>query len=61
MMNARISPDGAVESNHVFVQDGLSDEVAACLLDVLRGASFSPPGGGGSTLMVPVTFVQDDK
>lgn len=58
MMRARVTPDGDVATSEAVVSDGLSDDVVACLVEVLRGAHFSAPGGGGSTLMVPVTFVQ---
>jgi hypothetical protein len=58
IMTARISPTGAVDSSRELVHDGLSEEVVACLVGVLRGASFAAPGGLGSTLNVPVTFIQ---
>ena len=57
LMSARVTPDGEVAANEALVSEGLSDDVVACLVEVLRGAHFSAPGGGGSTLNVPVTFV----
>jgi hypothetical protein len=57
-MTARIAPDGSVTSNEAYVRDGLSDEVVSCLVGVLASARFSAPGGEGTTLNVPVTFVQ---
>lgn len=58
LLSARVTPDGEVAANEALVSDGLSDDVVACLVEVLRGAHFNPPGGGGSTLNVPLTFVQ---
>ncbi len=57
IMAARISPEGEVTSNDTVRREGLSPEVATCLVDVVKGARFTAPGGGGSTLMIPVTFV----
>src|SRR5262245_30398276 len=54
IMTARISPTGTVDSSRELEHDGLSEDVVACLVDVLRGATFSAPGGVGSTLNVPV-------
>jgi hypothetical protein len=57
----RVAPAGNVLSSSVLVHDGLSDGVATCIVDVLRAATFSPPGGDGSTLNVPVTFIQQQR
>ncbi len=35
--------------------------VACCIANVVKRAQFNPPGGGGSTLNIPVTFVQQGK
>jgi hypothetical protein len=58
ILRARVSSDGSVGSTESMVDDGLSATVVACLAAVLRSASFSPPGGEGSTLQVPITFIQ---
>lgn len=55
---ARIAPNGAVSSSVPQVNDGLSSSVAECMATVVRGAQFSPPGGNGSTLQIPITFLQ---
>lgn len=56
IIQAKVSPAGEVTSNGTIRREGLSPEVESCLLDVVRRARFAPPGGGGSTLNVPVTF-----
>ena len=58
VLRAKVASDGAVASSEVFVFDGLTREVADCLAAALGTAKFSAPGGGGSMLMVPVTFVR---
>lgn len=57
IITAKISPAGEVTSNATLRREGLSPEVEACLVDVVKRAHFSPPGGGGSTLNIPITFV----
>jgi hypothetical protein len=54
---AKLSPAGEVASNGAIRREGLSPEVEACLVDVIKGAHFAPPEGGGSTLEIPITFV----
>lgn len=54
---AKVSPAGEVTSNGTLRREGLSREVEACLVDVVKRAHFAPPGGSGSTLEIPVTFV----
>jgi len=57
IIRARVASDGTVAAE-VYVHAGLTPDVTACIAGVVRAASFSPPGGAGATLMVPVTFTQ---
>ncbi len=61
VLTARVSPNGEVGSVEVTSNTGLSADVGSCLARALRGAQFTAPGGTGSTLVVPVTFVQNAK
>lgn len=56
LLSAKVSAAGEVMSTRTISREGLSAEVEACLLDVVSSARFAPPGGGGSTLNVPITF-----
>jgi len=58
VITAKVGPNGEVDSANVSSNSGLSPQVAGCIAGVIKRAQFSPPGGGGSTLNVPVTFVQ---
>jgi hypothetical protein len=58
LISTKVGPNGEVQSADVVQNTGLSQSVASCIARVVRGAQFSPPGGGGSTLQIPVTFVQ---
>ena len=58
---AKVGPNGEVSSADVSQNTGLSPTVASCIAGVVRRGTFSPPGGGGSTLQIPVTFVQQGK
>ena len=58
VITAKVGPNGEVSSANVSSNTGLSDSVASCIARVVRGATFAAPGGGGSSLNVPVTFVQ---
>ena len=55
---AKVGPNGEVQSANVASNSGLSDSVASCIARAVRGATFAAPGGGVSTLNIPVTFVQ---
>lgn len=57
-ITAKVGPNGEVQSASPSSNTGLSPAVASCIARVVRNAQFSPPGGGGSTLNIPVTFVQ---
>lgn len=58
---AKVSPNGEVDSANVSTNTGLSQEVASCIARAVRNAQFAAPGGGGSQLQIPVTFVQQGK
>ncbi len=53
-----VGPNGEVSSAEPSSNAGLSAGVAACIARAIRNAQFSAPGGSGSKLSVPVTFVQ---
>jgi hypothetical protein len=59
-IEVKIAPDGRVF--HVRVQEGrmASPSVQKCLLDEIRTARFAPPAGGSASLLIPVTFVQQN-
>ena len=60
-ISVKIGPNGEVSSADVANNSGLSDGVANCIARKLRNAQFDAPGGGGSVMQVPVTFVQQAK
>jgi hypothetical protein len=57
-LNAKISPNGETSSVDVINNSGLSAEVVECIKGVIKRAEFQPPGGGGSSVNIPVSFVQ---
>jgi hypothetical protein len=61
IISAKVGPNGEVTSADVAQNTGLSPGVASCIAGVVKRATFSAPGGGGSTLSIPVTFVQQGK
>lgn len=61
LISAKVGPNGEVSSADVASNTGLSPSVAQCIAGVVKRATFSAPGGGGSTLQIPVTFVQQGK
>jgi hypothetical protein len=61
IITAKVGPNGEVSSADVSSNTGLSPGVASCISNVVKRAQFNPPGGGGSTLNIPVTFVQQGK
>ena len=61
LISAKVGPNGEVSSADVASNTGLSPTVAQCIAGVVKRATFSAPGGGGSTLQIPVTFVQQGK
>jgi outer membrane biosynthesis protein TonB len=61
VISAKIAPTGEVDSANPAENTGLSPAVAACIARAVRNAQFAAPGGTGSTLRIPVTFVQQGK
>ncbi len=61
VITAKVGPNGEVDSANVSSNTGLSQTVASCIAGVVKRATFNAPGGGGSTLNIPVTFVQQGK
>ena len=57
-LSVKISPNGEVSSADPSGNTGLSDQVVQCLIRKVRNAQFDAPGPSGSTLMIPITFVQ---
>lgn len=55
---AKVGPNGEVNDAPIESNSGLSPEVASCIARVVRSAQFDAPGGNGSTIRIPVTFVQ---
>ena len=60
-ITVKIGPNGEVSSADATSNNGLSDSVVRCIARKLKNAQFDPPGGSGSTLNVPVKFVQQGK
>lgn len=58
---AKISPNGEVASADAAQNTGLSPGVVQCILRKVRNAQFDAPGPNGSTIQIPVTFVQQGK
>jgi TonB family protein len=61
MISAKIGPNGEVSSADASSNTGLSQQVVQCLLRKVRNAQFDAPGPNGSTIQIPVTFVQQGK
>jgi hypothetical protein len=61
VITAKVSPNGEVQSADVSSNSGLSQAVASCIAGHIKRAQFDPPGSSGSTLSIPVTFVQQGK
>jgi hypothetical protein len=57
-MSVKIAPNGEVNSADAAANTGLSDGVVRCIQRALKNAQFDAPGSSGSTLQVPVKFVQ---
>jgi hypothetical protein len=55
-ITAKIGPNGEVLSA-VPSGSGLSGTVVGCVAARVSSAQFSPPEGGGATVVIPVTFV----
>ena len=58
VISIRIAPDGATSSASKVGGTGLSPEVEECMLAKVRRAVFEAPGGEGSTVQLPLTFIR---
>lgn len=56
-VTARIGPNGEVLGASASGGGGLSGSVVGCVQARVASAQFSPPEGGGATIVIPVTFV----
>jgi hypothetical protein len=56
-ITAKIGPNGEVLSASPSGGGGLSGSVVSCVAARVSSAQFSPPEGGGATVVIPVTFV----
>ncbi len=54
----KIAPNGEVQDVSKVGGSGLASDVEQCIIKKARNASFDAPGGSGSTVQVPVTFVK---
>lgn len=57
VMSLKVAANGDVTDVTKASGTGLSSEVEQCILRRAKAASFDAPGGSGSTLRAPVTFV----
>jgi TonB family protein len=55
-VTAKIGPNGDVLSATPSGGSGLGDDVVQCVVRRVQSATFSPPEGGGATIVIPVTF-----
>ena len=56
-ITASVGPNGEVRSAVPSVGGGnLSSTVVSCLAARVKSAQFSPPSGGGATLVIPIIF-----
>ena len=53
----KVATNGDVEQVAKAGGSGLSSDVEACIIKRARIARFDAPGGDGSTVTVPLTFV----
>ncbi len=60
VIELKIAPTGDVASTSVTANNGISAKVAACIASSMRRMEFTPPGGAGSTLSVPLVMVVQD-
>ena len=56
----KIGANGDVNDVSKVGGSGLSSEVEQCIIKRARNGSFDAPGGSGSTIQVPVTFVKQN-
>jgi len=55
-ITAKIAPNGEVVSATPSGGESLGQEVVSCLVSRLRSESFTPPEGGGASIVIPITF-----
>jgi hypothetical protein len=53
---ATVGPNGEVLSATSTGSSTLGDEVVACVIHRVKGATFAPPAGDRATVVIPVTF-----
>jgi hypothetical protein len=58
VLSASVSAKGDVVAVTPTQVDGMSANVVTCLVSVMKKATFTAPGGAGSSLQVPVVFRQ---
>jgi len=61
IVSAKIAPNGEVASADSSQNTGLSTDVVQCILRRVRTATFETQGPIGSTIQIPITFVQQGK
>jgi len=54
----KIAPNGDVNDVSKVGGSGLSSDVEQCIIKRAKNGTFDAPGGSGSTIQVPVTFVK---
>ena len=54
----KVAPNGEVTAADASNNTGLSPDVVSCIQRVVKNAQFTGPGGSGSTINIPVKFVQ---
>ena len=58
VLSIKIAPNGDVSSVSKAGGSGLSPDVEQCIIRKAKNATVGAPGGSGSTVQVPVTFVK---
>ncbi len=54
----KVAPNGEVTAADASNNSGLSPDVVACIQRVVKNAQFTGPGGSGSTINIPIKFLQ---
>jgi TonB family protein len=54
----KVAPNGEVDNASVANNSGLSPSVASCILRAVKNAKFDAPGGTGSQISVPFSFLK---
>ncbi len=58
---AKVAANGEVSAADAVSSSGLSAGVIACIQRKIMNAQFDPPGPTGSTVRIPITFVQQGR